>query len=677
MAGVRKALIVATDEYGDPKLARLNAPATDARALAEVLQDQSVGAFEVETVLNQACQDVEIALARFLTTGKRGDTLLLHFSCHGVKDLSGELYFATTDTDLSLLKVTGVSSGMVKEAIEESRASLILCLVDCCYSGAFTKSTKAADTLDLTERLGGQGRAVITASTSLQLALDGKEEPSLFTRYVVEGLRSGEADRDLDGLVSLDEFYSYVHEKVTAENPDQTPVKSFDVQGDVYVARRGSPVTTPCPLPRKLVESLATGEVWERRGAVTSLAEMLVAGHPGRALAARLELERLTTGDDSSRVRGDAAEALAGVAIEATQAIPRIPAYVEEVEPAPTPEPEPAPVPEPVPIPEPEPEPKPGPPRWRLPALVGGSLLGIGALAVVGFLVLGPDDQPDGPDGLTLPLPTSQMLVGTVDAGLQRMVAVDPDTGEETPVPTDGGQALLPTLTRDRLSVVFLRGDKAADRVPLLARLDGTEAEPLLGPAAADGCPFARRPAESVDGRWAMVCIDDDGATLGLYAVETDGTLLPLVQPDDPGGAVTGAPSWTDDGDVIFMVADGASTSLWQVPGDGSAGAQPVAGVDGPAGSPDWSPDGLLYLASNGVTDPGDVYLWDESGPDTRLTSRGDVLFPTWSPDGEQIAFVTDAGDGTRSLFVMDVDASAEPRPVSVEHADLPAWGAR
>ena len=155
-----------------------------------MLQDQHVGAFEVETVLNQPCQDVEIALARFLSTGKRGDTLLLHFSCHGVKDLSGELYFATTDTDLSLLKVTGVASSMVKEAIDESRASLILCLVDCCYSGAFTKSTKAAATLDLTERLGGQGRAVITASTSLQLALDGKEEPSLFTRAVVEGLRT-------------------------------------------------------------------------------------------------------------------------------------------------------------------------------------------------------------------------------------------------------------------------------------------------------------------------------------------------------------------------------------------------------------------------------------------------------------------------------------------------------
>ena len=47
---------------------------------------------------------------------------------------------------------------------------------------------------------------------------------------------------------------------------------------------------------------------------MTRLAELLVAGHPGRALAARLELERLRHGDDSSRVREDAAEALAAVA---------------------------------------------------------------------------------------------------------------------------------------------------------------------------------------------------------------------------------------------------------------------------------------------------------------------------------------------------------------------------
>ena len=175
--------------------------------------------------MNRTCQEVEIAVARFLKSGKREETLLLHFTCHGAKDVSGELYLATKDTDMSVLDVTAIPSSWVKGAIDESRAGLIVCLVDCCYSGAFAKGVKAGDTVDLTERLGGHGRAVITASTSLELALDGKDSPSLFTRVVVEGLRTGDADLDLDGLVSLDEFYDFVHEKVTAENPRQNPTR--------------------------------------------------------------------------------------------------------------------------------------------------------------------------------------------------------------------------------------------------------------------------------------------------------------------------------------------------------------------------------------------------------------------------------------------------------------------
>src|SRR5215207_6465791 len=325
MAGVRRALIVATDEYTDPKLTSLNAPSNDARALADVLRDDAVGCFEVETVLNRPSHDVELAIADFFGAGKYGDTLLAHFSCHGVKSPTGELYFATTDTNLSdafKLKVTGVASALVRDAMEESRASLILCLVDCCYSGAFVKLAKAADTVDLTERLGGKGRAVITASTSLQLALDGEEEPSLFTHAVIDGLRTGEADRDLDGLVSLDELYSFVHEQVTSRNPNQTPVKSFDVQGEVYVARRSTPVTTPARLDPDLLADARALAVYRRSGAVTGLSAVLDEGHPGRSLAARLELARMAGNDDSLEVRGQAQKVLDAAGELPTPTIP-------------------------------------------------------------------------------------------------------------------------------------------------------------------------------------------------------------------------------------------------------------------------------------------------------------------------------------------------------------------
>jgi hypothetical protein len=48
----RSALIVATDEYADPKLRELRTPADDAAALARVLGEDEIGAFDVELCMN-------------------------------------------------------------------------------------------------------------------------------------------------------------------------------------------------------------------------------------------------------------------------------------------------------------------------------------------------------------------------------------------------------------------------------------------------------------------------------------------------------------------------------------------------------------------------------------------------------------------------------------------------
>jgi uncharacterized caspase-like protein len=53
----------------------------------------------------------------------------------------------------------------------------------------------------------------------------------VFTSALVEGLATGDADRDQDGLIALDELYDYVYDKVRAATPHQTPGKwAFGVQ---------------------------------------------------------------------------------------------------------------------------------------------------------------------------------------------------------------------------------------------------------------------------------------------------------------------------------------------------------------------------------------------------------------------------------------------------------------
>src|SRR5215208_6766454 len=139
MAQSRSALIVASDTYQDPELRRLRAPGQDAKALATVLRDPAIGGFDVQISLNQRHYEVRAALDRFFRDCGPGDVLLLHFSCHGVKDEAGRLFFAAADTQKELLNATAISAEWVNGLLEGTRSRRVVLLLDCCYSGAFVR----------------------------------------------------------------------------------------------------------------------------------------------------------------------------------------------------------------------------------------------------------------------------------------------------------------------------------------------------------------------------------------------------------------------------------------------------------------------------------------------------------------------------------------------------------
>ncbi len=315
--GRRSALIVASNQYQDPGLSELRAPAADADALDAVLSDPEIGGFEVQTLLNEPAHVVNEAVEEFLTDRSPDDLLLVHFSCHGIKDQEGELYFAMANTRLRLLAATAVAANFVNRRMTQSRSRRIVLFLDCCYAGAFDRgmAARASKVMDLEERFGGRGRAVITASGAVEYAFEGGEltessdpAPSVFTSAMVRGLSTGEADRDQDGYVDLDELYDYVYDTVREVTPNQTPGKwVFGVQGDLVIARRSTPVTEPAALPPELQQSLDSPLAGVRAGAVDELARLLSSRHLGLALAARQALETLA--DDDSRAVVAAASA--------------------------------------------------------------------------------------------------------------------------------------------------------------------------------------------------------------------------------------------------------------------------------------------------------------------------------------------------------------------------------
>jgi hypothetical protein len=273
----------------------------------------------VRTLFNEPAHEVNLAVEEFFSDREPGDLLLVHFSCHGVKDEDGELYFAMADTRLRRLGATAVAADFVNRRMSRTRSRRVVLLLDCCYAGAFERGmrARAGEDVGIGSQFGGRGRAVITASSAMEYAFEGDQltdtrevAPSVFTSALVQGLETGDADIDQDGLVALDELYDYIYDTVRSTTPNQTPSKwAYGMQGELVIARRARPVATPVPLPPELHEATESPLATVRAASVHELKRVLNGRHAGRALSAQLALQRLAE-DDSRRVAAAAAAAL-------------------------------------------------------------------------------------------------------------------------------------------------------------------------------------------------------------------------------------------------------------------------------------------------------------------------------------------------------------------------------
>ncbi|MFI2506331.1 caspase family protein [Streptomyces sp. NPDC018972] len=264
MSAGRHALLVATGRYDNEALRRLRSPARDVQALAEVLEDPRIGDFEVSTVVDGRHQEVTRAIEHFFLDRRRDDLLLLHISCHGLKDDHGELHFAATDTDRRLLASTSVPALFVHQRMRACRARSIVLLLDCCYSGAFLAGGKGDATVHVKDELAGHGRAVLTATNRTEYAFEGERitefdpEPSQFTGAVIKGLSTGEADRDGDGWIGVHELYDYVYDELRGAGVPQRPQMWAELERRVAVARAVPASPAPAPVPSESAQTPPT-----------------------------------------------------------------------------------------------------------------------------------------------------------------------------------------------------------------------------------------------------------------------------------------------------------------------------------------------------------------------------------------------------------------------------------
>ncbi len=250
------ALLIGVDTYGEG-LQPLPAASKDVAALREVLLNPQMGGFdEAKPLINQTQSEMAKEIQRWFQNRQPEDLVLLFFSGHGVKNKNLNLYFAATDTEKNLVESTATPAQFINDCIRGCKAKHQVLILDCCFSGAFGDLVPKDDgDVLLKEQLGAEGRVVLTSTSAVDYSFEEKGAGlSIYTRYLVEGISTGAADKDGDGVITAQELHWYAGQKVQEASPTMSP-RIFIPQGEGYHIRLArSPQNDPKLKYRKEAE---------------------------------------------------------------------------------------------------------------------------------------------------------------------------------------------------------------------------------------------------------------------------------------------------------------------------------------------------------------------------------------------------------------------------------------
>jgi len=248
------AVVVGINDY--PQLPKLKYAVNDAKAFQRLLVEKNlVPAENITVLLNE--QATLRKLRSALGTGLKGaadsdDMVIIFYAGHGATERDAmsmdgdglEKYILTYDSDPSDLFSTALPMRDLALIFNRIRSERLIFIADACYSGASGGRTVSvtglraniADTF-LDRIAAGRGKVIISASAANEVSVERDElQHGVFTYYLLEGLK-GPADTDGDGLVTVDEAYRYVSNRVPqATHQEQHPVKKGTVEGSLILS---------------------------------------------------------------------------------------------------------------------------------------------------------------------------------------------------------------------------------------------------------------------------------------------------------------------------------------------------------------------------------------------------------------------------------------------------------
>jgi len=144
---VYHAILIAEQNYDDPKIPDLQHPKRDALELGTILEkNYGFLAANIDTLFDKSREDIMMAIVKKSSSLNENENLIIFYAGHGIaeKDKFGDVDgYWIPSTARSGLSATYISTDDINKAIKRSNAKHILIIADACFSGAMTRALPA------------------------------------------------------------------------------------------------------------------------------------------------------------------------------------------------------------------------------------------------------------------------------------------------------------------------------------------------------------------------------------------------------------------------------------------------------------------------------------------------------------------------------------------------------
>ena len=228
------AVIIGIDkyQYSDP----LHYAVKDAEAVRDMLInkfDYPIENIRYLTDEEATLSNIKLNLGEVATSAGENDRILVFYSGHGETlegaDGSKKGYIIPYEGKQDNPFGTGFSMSEIATTAQMSKAKHMLFLMDACYSGLMKENVKGLSKSQekgyLSKIANEKARQIITAGGGDEQVIERDEwQHSAFTKNLIEGLDTWEADSNEDGYITADELSGYLRENVTEDSDfQQTP----------------------------------------------------------------------------------------------------------------------------------------------------------------------------------------------------------------------------------------------------------------------------------------------------------------------------------------------------------------------------------------------------------------------------------------------------------------------